>query len=402
MWAIAAFLLFFQGANPGEAGVQALQEKRYADAAQALERAIAAEPADYTLRYYLGLAYGALGRDGDAVAAYRKALELHPGLYEAQLNAAVVLLRMHDAGAALPLAEEASRAKPAEFLPALCLAEALLDSAVYDRAETEFRRALQLDGGAADAALGLARALARQDKLAESEPFYRQAVALNPASRPALYELATLYDRAGNRSGALALYLELPDNAGAAQRSAQLLLESKRYQEAVARFETGYSKNPTPAAAGQLALAYTAAGDSASARPLFEKALASLPSDFQLRSAYARLLRDGREFPAAARQFELAARLRPEDAQTWTDLGVALHLAGDLRAALAAFERAQALGNSNRALWFFRATILDKLHEIQPAAAAYRRYLEGATGESANQEFQARQRLKLLEREARR
>ncbi len=46
--------------------------------------------------------------------------------------------------------------------------------------------------------------------------------------------------------------------------------------------------------------------------------------------------------------------------------------------------------------------VLDKQHQIKPALASYQRFLEMAQGKYPDQEFVARQRSRILEKEANR
>ena len=95
----------------------------------AFTKAIEADPKDYFAHFNLAMAYTLLNRDAEAVAEYRRTLEIKPGLYEAQLNGGIVLLRQKNPADAVPLLEDAARQKPAEFRPRYYLAEALLKPA---------------------------------------------------------------------------------------------------------------------------------------------------------------------------------------------------------------------------------------------------------------------------------
>jgi hypothetical protein len=44
--------------------------------------------------------------------------------------------------------------------------------------------------------------------------------------------------------------------------------------------------------------------------------------------------------------------------------------------------------------------VLDKLHQVKPALASYQRFLELSQGKHPDQEFVARQRSRILEKEA--
>src|ERR1700720_848906 len=93
MLAVAALLFFLQATDFSSVGIKALDEQRYEDAVQAFEKAIAADSKDYSAHFNLALAYGFLHKDAEGIAEYRKTLELKPGLYEAQLNGGILLLR---------------------------------------------------------------------------------------------------------------------------------------------------------------------------------------------------------------------------------------------------------------------------------------------------------------------
>src|SRR5260370_7946749 len=91
MWALAAFLLLAQADYTTE-GMKALDEGKYDSAVQAFRKAIDADSKDYFAHFNLAMAYTLLKRDPEAVAEYRKTLELKPGLYEAQLNDGIITL----------------------------------------------------------------------------------------------------------------------------------------------------------------------------------------------------------------------------------------------------------------------------------------------------------------------
>ena len=102
MWAVAACFLFLQ-ADYTTDGMKALDEGKYDAAVQAFRKAVEADAKDYFAHFNLAMAYTMLQRDPEAVAEYRKTLELKPGLYEAELNGGIVLLRQKNPAEALPL-----------------------------------------------------------------------------------------------------------------------------------------------------------------------------------------------------------------------------------------------------------------------------------------------------------
>lgn len=392
-------LLFFQTAGPGADGMKALEDGRYEAAAQAFTKQIEADPADYTAHFNLALAYSFLHRDPEGIAEYRKTLELKPGLYQAQLNAGILMLRQKNPADALPLLDAAATQKPAEFRPRFYLAEAQLAAGDSAKAEQSYRAALTLDTKSAGAHLGLARALAQQGKLTDAAPEFRQAAAADPEYRDSLLELAGLYEKQKQYAEAIELYREFPGNAAAEEHLGALLLASKQYGDAIPRLEQGYAQSPTSANRAALAAAYIFNNQAAKAIPLLDKSVNEDPSNVDLRLMYARALRDQKQYAPAAREFAAATKLKPDAAPVWDELGGVLYLADDYPAALSALDRARQLGENTAGNAFFRALVLDRLRQLKPALEAYQQFLSMSDGKNPNQEFQARQRAKLLQRE---
>ena len=398
MWAVAAFLLLFQ-ADYTTDGMKALDEGKYEAAVQAFRKAIEADAKDYFAHFNLAMAYTFIARDPEAVAEYRKTLELKPGLYEAELNGGIVLLRQKNPVEALPLFEGAVEQKPQEFRARYYLAESELQTGDYARAEESYKLAIALDAKSAGAQLGMAQTLVQLGRIGEADAYFHQAAQLEPKYREYLLQLAGLYEKASQPREAIAIYREFPGNPAAQARMGELLLESKQFEDAVPRLEEAYGKDPSPANRSALASAYALSRKLDKALPLLQQSVAAEPGNYDLRMMYARALRDQRQFQPAARQFYEASKLKPAEAKPWTELGGMLYMAGDLPQALTAFEQAARNGEAGAGNWFLRAIILDKLHQIKPAKDAYQHFLSLSQGKNPDQEFQARQRVRILQRE---
>jgi Tfp pilus assembly protein PilF len=247
--------------------------------------------------------------------------------------------------------------------------------------------------------LGLAHALAGQGKIADAAPHFRKAAELDPKYREYLLELAGLYERDRQPAEAIAIYREFPDNAAAQRQMGQLLMASRQYADAIPELEAAFAKAATQPNRIALAKAYLLARQLEKAIPLLDQAVAAEPENYDVRMMYALALRDRKQFPAAATQFLQAARIHPQEAQTWTDLGGMLYMMGSYQQSLAAFDRARDLGESTPGNWFFRAIILDKLKQLKPALEAYQKFLSLSQGKNPDQEFQARQRARIIQRE---
>ena len=393
------FLFLALQSNYYEQGLKALDEKRYQDAVENFINAIAAEPKDYALHFNLALAYSLLGKDAEAVPEYKKVLEMKPDLYQANLNLGISLLREKQAAEAIPCLTAAVAQKPKEYRPNYYLATALLATNEFAKAEQAYTIAREADPKSPDAELGLARALAKQNRVADAAPHFRKAAELNPEYRNDLLELASLYEAQNLPAEAIAIYQQFPDNPGAQERLGELLLASGQPVDAISHFQAAIAKSPTVANRAALAAAYLKNKEPDKALPVVEQILATDPSQFEIRMLHGRILRDQRKFPQAAQDFFQAAKMKPESAEAWSEFAGVLVMAEDYPAALAALDKLAALHAEKPGHLYLRAIVLDKINQRKPALEAYQKFLAMSNGQNPDEEFKARQRSRILERE---
>jgi tetratricopeptide (TPR) repeat protein len=399
MWACAAVLLFLQTPDYTAEGLKALDGGKYGQAAELFGKAVAADPKDYGAHFNLALSYTMLKRDAESLAEYKKVLELKPGLYEAELNAGILLIRDKQASAAAEYLQPAVDRKPKEFRPRLYWAQALLESGDAAKAEEQYRAALDLDAKSAAAELGLAHAQVRQDRLADAVPHFRAAAQLDPNYRDGLLELAGLYEKNHRNAEAISIYREFPENAAAQEHVGQLLLESQHSADAIAPLEAAMQKDPTPANRLALATAYLFEKQFAKALPLLDQSVAAEPGNYSLRMMYGRGLRDSKKYDPAAQQFFQATKLKPDSCEAWNELAGMLYMSEKFPESLAALDRAHQLGDDTPANYYFHAITYDKLRALKPALEYYREFLARSKGKFPDEEWKARQRAKLLDRE---
>ena len=401
MWSLttALLLLLLQKPDFSADGVKALDARNYELAAQCFTKAVEADPKDYAAWFNLALASTFLGKDAEAIAGYRKALELKPGLYQAELNLGMVLLRAKQAREAVSHIEAAAGQKPKEFRPRIYLADALFDAGDYAAAERSYQSALELDAKSADAEMGLARSLARQNRLKEAEPHFRKAAGMDPRLKDELLELAVLYEKAGQPAEAIAIYQQFPDNLAARERLGQLLVEAGRPAEGIPHLEWAVQKSPTPANRLALAQAYRKNHEPEKELPILEQAVREDPGNLDLALAYGRELRDQRKFAQAAREFHRVVQGRPASLEAWNELAAMLTSLEDYPQALGALDRIKALGGETTGHLYLRAIILDKVRDYKPALENYQKFLAADGGKNPNEEFKARQRVRIIEKE---
>lgn len=351
--------------TPYELGMKALEAKDYPAAVAAFETAIAGDDSDYAAHFHLALAHSLTGDNARAVEQYRKTLSLKPGLYEAEINLGLLLFQQKDYAGAEPLLKAAAEKKP--------------------------------DNATAVAAHG--RALLELNKLAEAETVLKKAVALDASQKDTLLGLAQKYEDAKQVEQAVALYKEFLDRPGVAERLGNLMLSTGRTGESIAFLEDAVKTSPTAANHYALAIAHLRNKDTAKAGEQFERAVALEPRNAQLRMSYGGFLRDQRKIAPAAQQYYIAVQIDPALKEGWSEFGAMLLLLEQYPQAVAAFEKLQALGDARAPVYFFKAIALDHMKQFKPAKESYEKFLALCEGKFPDEEFKARQRIKVIEKE---
>jgi tetratricopeptide (TPR) repeat protein len=389
-------LAFLQAPDPMADGMKALDANHYDAAIAAFKQAVEKDPSDYAAHFHLALSYSLAKNDSDAAIEYRKTLELKPGLYEAELNLGIVLVRNKQFQDAVgPLTEAASQ-KPKEFRPQYYEGEALLGAGDFAKAAAALETAAGIDPKSPAAELAWARALVGEQKLTEAAPHFQKAAELDPKYRDALLELGANYEKAGQPNEAVAIYKQFPENAGAQERMGELLIETKRFNDAIPGLEKAVAASPTPANRLALATAYGLNKQFDKELELLGLVVASEPQNYDLHMRYGRALRDQRKLAPAEQQFAMAAHLKPDSVEALNELVSVAIVLEDYQTGLGALDRVKALGKEKPGDMFYRAITLDKLKQRKPALEAYEQFLAASGGKYPDQEFQARQRIHIL------
>ena len=405
-----------QGAPTAEsAALQSAEDSiaagKYADAIALLKPIAKPTQKNERIFYDLGFAQDALGNDAEAAAAYRSALTRNPDDVPARVSLGLLLARTGDvkgAEAQMLAATKVSAADPAllarayralaqihlreperaipELIEALKLSPETPDDAAlaaelseseHDDAATEkaYAHALQLAPADIDVAVGYARTLAREKKFPDAEAVLATALRSHPQNHVLLAELASEQLLNGQVEAALPALAELhaaePDNAAVA-----LLL----------------------------ARAYTTAGTPEKAYALYEALLKANPDDPMLLSGAAdaliRLKRSPEAEPLLQRALAHPERFSTQEAmaQAAGELAFAASASKDYETVLKALATRDAVLPSQAAYTFLAASANDALHHTKSAQEQYRLFLQQSGGSFPDQEWQAQQRLRILDR----
>jgi predicted Zn-dependent protease len=372
-----------------------------------LDPYLAAHPADKRALFDAGFVADAQNRLDDAAALYRRAVAADPNSFEAHISLGLLLARQNK----------------------------------FSDARPELALATTLDSGAAEPALKARawRALARIDR--DSDPAAAsndllEALKLTPETPSDTMLAAELAEKTGQLDAAAAAYRRVldsqPDSAPANAGLAHLLILRKDYPGAETLLRAALAKNPTdPTLTAQLATVL-ADQDKAEALPLLQKLHADHPDDPAITHMLAAILADAADYAGSDQLFIRLLAATPNDPDLLVAHAQNLLHQGLLDQAYSAFDKATQLDAANVDAWsglaftasktghpdvtlhalsmrsrylpeipstlFLWATAYDALHQKTQAAAYYHRFLSASAGKFPNQEWQARQRLQILEK----
>jgi tetratricopeptide (TPR) repeat protein len=355
-----------------DAGYVADAQNRLADAEGLYRRAIAADPKSFEAHLSLGLLLARQGKAQDARPELATATNLDPGDAGPAMKARAwrALAQIDRAGTDPTEASndllEALKLSPETTADTL-LAASLADQAgEYAAAETAYRRVLAKEPKSAEANRDLAHVLIERKRFADAEPLLRAALAQSPDDPALTAQLATVL-AAQDKAEALPLIQKLHD-----------------------------AHPNDPAITAMLAAVLADAGDYVGSDHLYIALLAATPNDASLLVAHGQNLIRQLRYAEAFTAFDKATRLDPAGADGWSGLAFAASRTGQPSVTLHALTMRSKYLPEVPSTFFLWATAYDSLHQKGQAASYYKQFLEFSAGKFPDQEWQARQRLKLL------
>jgi Tfp pilus assembly protein PilF len=205
-------------------GVMHLREGRADLALEEFKRAVKEDPKNPYFQKGLGLAYSAKRQWKDAIAAFRKALELNPFYVDVRNDLAAALIGSGDreAGKKEFLAAFAEPTNPTPEISARNLGQAYLEEKNYADAVSWFRTSLNRNKAYPDPYLGIAEALVAQGRLDEAVAQLEAGVKEVPEDPSLVLALGQAYFKAGRFAEARTRLDEAvrKDPAGPAGRAA--------------------------------------------------------------------------------------------------------------------------------------------------------------------------------------
>lgn len=361
-----------------DAGYVADAQNRLDDAAGLYRRAVTADPQSFEAHLMFGLLLARQGKLDEArpelvTATQLDAGDAGPGLKARAWRALAQIDKpgpgnKGDAAQASSDLIEALKLSPETTEDTLLAANLAEESGQFDAAAAAYRRVLAKDPKSVQANAGLARVLVHQGKYADAEPLLRIAIEQSPDDPAINAELAT-----------------------------DLAAQDKA--EALPLLQKLHAAHPgDPAITRMLADIMARAGDAAGSDQLYAKLLIADPDDVGLLLAHGQALIRQLRYAEAFKAFDKLTSLDPANGDAWSGLAFAAMKTGQPEVTLHALTMRSKYLPEVPSTYFLWATSYDTLHDKAAAITYYHQFLDAAAGKYPDQEWQAKQRLLLLEK----
>ncbi len=373
---------------------------------------IAAHPQDARALFDAGYVADAQNHLTQAAALYRRAIAANPNSFDARLSLGLLLAREGKFTEARSQLATATSLNPGVGGPAL-KARAWRALAQIDRprpghpgnaaqASNDLLHALKLSPETEDDTLLAASLAESAGNSASAEAAYRRVLAKHPKSVRANSGLAHILIKNQQYPQAQTLLQnalkEIPNNTVLTAQLA-LVLADLNSPEALPLTERLHQAHPNDTGiTSMLAQLLYNAGNYAASDQLYTTLLASQPNNESLLVSHGQNLVQMRKFADAFLVFKKATELDPADPNAWSGLAFTASQTDQPSTVLYALTMRSKFLPNNASTYFLQATSYDRLHETKQAALYYHRFLDSAAGKFPTEEWQARQRLKLLEK----
>jgi tetratricopeptide (TPR) repeat protein len=225
-------------------GTQAMDDRKWTEAAALFREGLKVAPRDATLHQNLGTALYLSGDPRAAEAEFEEAVRLLPGYAKPLFSLGVLMEERGRDEDAIDRFSKAVASDPAMVNARASLADALRRTGKLDAAIAEYTQIVKIDPSASDARFGRAMALVRLRRFAEARTVLEEAVRVHPEQPGLSHALARILASAPDdavRDGprALAIIQSLDKTTTPSvtlvETTAMALAENGRFTDAVAR-----------------------------------------------------------------------------------------------------------------------------------------------------------------------
>ena len=381
-----------------------LQSQHYAEAETQLSILTTTQGENPQIWFDLGFTESHLGKNSEAAAAYKKAVELSPTWFEANLNLGLALAKAGDRNGAATALRAATELKPAsrtghQISNAWFSLAQVVEESDPNEALADYQKALELNPSNSEAAVGAGRMMEEYGDMAGAEKQYLAAADFGDSR--GMERLVGLYikeKRLPDAEGWLRKYLAAnQQNAAAQVQLGRILAAEGKTQEAIAALQAVNTSSADPAARRELASLYLEGKQYDAAAKILQDLVQKNPKDGELHCNLGSAFLHQHKYTEAEAELIQGLNINPRLDDAYWELAFAAQQNSHYELALRVLDaRARRLPESASTYWI-RAVSFDSLGAFKQAAENYKLFLANDGGKLPDDEFKARHRLKAIE-----
>jgi len=386
------------------------QTKQYSQAIPEYKLAIQEDPQNETAFFGLALAQSQAGQNDQAIESYQATLKINPGLWEAEVNLGILLLNQQSVSEALVHFKKAQGINPKNFRTHYYTGKAQELREEINEAEANYLVALELakeDPENFEIHASLGSLYLKKGAWAEAEKHLLAARQYQGESVGVALDLAQLYYETGQAERALEQLRSVnkSDDPEIDELMGRILVEKKDYESAIKFFDLAIRRQADPRRRQKLSLdmaqLYHELGRTEAAILLL-KDIAKSSQDPKLHFNLGSLYLHQRELEFAKQEFLRALQLQPDYVECYSNLGSVFLLQEKYPEAIESLNRFRNLRPATAGTYFYLGIAFDKLNDYENAWVNYQKFLELDQGKTDKQGFQAKERMKVLEKKIKR
>jgi tetratricopeptide (TPR) repeat protein len=380
--------------------------QQYLQAISEYKLALQETPNDESALFGLAIAQAKAGQNPDAIQSYLTVLKVNPKLWEAEVNLGILLLSQQSTSEALTHFQNAQTLNPKNFRVHYYTSKTQELLGDIAHAETSYLQALDLaqeDSDRFEINASLGSLYLRKKSWTEAERHLLAARQLPGHTVTVDLDLAQLYYETGQPQKALDLLKSAnkSDDPEIHELMGRILIATKDNDQAIQSFELALKNQKDPERRRNLSLdlaqLYQQQGRTQDAISLVDT-IAKSSDDPRIHFTLGTLHLHDRQFEPARQEFLRALQLKPDYVECYSNLGSVFLLEEKYPAAVEALGRFKALRPQVAGTYFYLGIAYDKLDDYPNAWAHYQKFLDLDQGKTDKQGFQARERMKELEK----
>ncbi len=380
-----------------------LQKQQYDQAETRLKALVSQYSSNSQAWFDLGYAESHLNKNSEAIAAYRKAAELTPKWFEANVNLALALTKSGQNAEAASALKAAVQLKPSTggqqaLANAWLLLAQLQEDTDAKSALAAYENTIELSPADPEPHYAVGRLLERDGDLKGAEQHYLKSAELGKsAATGQLIDLYIKQKRFADAESLLRKYSAQNPNSVTAQVAlGRLLAAQGKTTEAIASLEAA-NVAADPTIARELAGLYLEGKQYDKAAALFRSLVDKNPNDADIHLGLGTALVRQHNYALAESELIKALQLKPSLTDAYFDLAFAAQQNKHYELAIRVLDARAKLQPEVAGTYWIRAVAYDNLRAYKPAAESYKLFLAASGGKSPDQEFQARHRLLAIE-----